>query len=120
MPALKQLSVAKKLQIKSTQQKEWSYYGIVSSFMDDLYIKEGDYHALTFESTAMLSDFRQLLPSYFENKTQSECLYLKFLDDHGNVLRGKDFYFISLDCSIVNLKEERDTRIRYRNYYFTI
>lgn len=78
--------------------------------MDDLNITKGAYHAITFESSILLSNFNQLLRGYFQNKVQSECLYLKILDSSGNIIKAKDCYFISFDCNIIKLEEEKSTK----------
>lgn len=78
--------------------------------MDDLYIQSCCLHTITFESTKILRNFRELLTGYFNSKPISECLYLKVLGENGEVIKGKDCYFISFDCSVINLQDEKATK----------
>src|SRR5690625_533197 len=82
---------------------------IVSSFMDDLCIQNGMYHTITFESSYIQSQFRESILAYFQREAQSDCYYLHILDDEGDAVQSKNFYFISFDCNVVNLQEEKST-----------
>lgn len=77
--------------------------------MDDLPIQRGKYHTITFESSYIQSQFRDLLVSYFQRKPQSDCHYLHILNEDRKEVRGKDFYFIPFDCNVVHLHEEKGT-----------
>lgn len=83
---------------------------LVSTFMNDLYIEKGKFHTITFESTVILQQFRQLIHDYFYNRNLSECQYLSILNDRGKSMKGKDFHFISFDCNVINLQEEKGTK----------
>lgn len=77
--------------------------------MDDLSINKGNFHAITFESSYMQSKFRDLILTYFQRKTQTDSHYLHFLNDRREKIQSKDFYFVSFDCNVVNLQEEKGT-----------
>jgi len=82
---------------------------IVNSFMDDLPIRKGKLHTVSFESSYIQSKFRDLLLAYFQRKTQSDCDYLHILNEKREEVHGKDFYFVSFDCNVINLREEKST-----------
>lgn len=93
---------------------------LISSFMDDLIISEGKCHTMSFQSSAIQANFRKLIKNYFTNKKSDECNYIKLLNDHGDKIKGKDFYFVSFDCNTIDLKEDRDTEKQIReilHYY---
>lgn len=77
--------------------------------MDDLAIRKGQFHTITFESSYIQSKFRDLLLAYFQRKTQSDCDYLHILNDRREEVQSKGFYFVSFDCNVVNLQEEKST-----------
>jgi hypothetical protein len=77
--------------------------------MDDLPIQEGTYHSITFESSYIQSQFRELLSAYFQRNPRSDCHYSHILNDKGEEIPSKDFYFISFDCNVINLDEEKGT-----------
>lgn len=83
---------------------------LVSSFMDDLTIQKGAYHTITFESSYMQKQFRQLVLTYFNRTKQSDYYYLHILDEIENEIKSNDFYFIAFDCNVVNLQEEKNTK----------
>src|SRR5690625_2654162 len=91
---------------------------IIGSFIDDLSIHKGMYHTITFESSYIQSQFRDLLLAYFQRKTQSDCHYLHILNDRRKEVQSKDFYFISFDCNVINLHEEKDTAQLLKNLLY--
>lgn len=82
---------------------------IISSFMDELVIREDACHSITFESSRIQMQFRQLIKDYFNRKTQKECEYINLIDSRGDSIKPKDFHFIEFDCQSINLKEEKST-----------
>lgn len=86
--------------------------------MNDINIKIGHYHAITFESTEILSKFRGLFINIFNNRKSSVCTYMKIVDDRGQELNNKNFYFISFDCNVINLKEDRNSKKTIQDLLF--
>lgn len=84
---------------------------IISSFMDDLVITKNRCHSISFESSHIQMQFRQLIKSYFNRKVQEECKYLKIVNAEGNLIEPKDFYFIEFNCQSISLKEEKSTSL---------
>lgn len=82
---------------------------IISSFMDDIWITEGELHTITFESSFIQSEFRKLFQQYFQRRKGEETNYLKILNAAGRQIKANDFLFLSFDCNIVNLKNEKST-----------
>lgn len=93
---------------------------VVSSFMDDLTIRPGECHTITFQSTSMQSNFRQLFRDYFSNRKADECNYVKILNKDRNKIAGRNFYFVHFDCSKIQLKNDRETEKQLREilYYY--
>lgn len=88
--------------------------------MDDFMLTEGKCHTITFQSSAVQTNFRLLLKEYFKNRKAAECNYIKFINKSGNKIKGRDFYFISFNCHSVYLKDDRDTdkQIKEFLYYY--
>lgn len=86
--------------------------------MNDINIKIGHYHAITFESTEILSKFRGLFINIFNKRKSSVCTYMKIVDDRGQELNNKNFYFISFDCNVINLKEDRNSKKTIQDLLF--
>lgn len=86
--------------------------------MNDINITIGHYHAITFESTEILSKFRGLFINIFNNRKSSVCTYMKIVDDRGQELNNKNFYFISFDCNVINLKEDRNSKKTIQDLLF--
>lgn len=86
--------------------------------MNDLEISKGEYHAITFESSYLQKQFRQSMLKYFYNKTQEDCTYLKILNEKGDLINSKDFYFIPFDCNVINLTDHKDTSNLLRELLF--
>lgn len=86
--------------------------------MNDINITIGDYHTITFESTEILSRFRGLFINIFNNRKSSVCTYMKIVDDRGQELNNKNFYFISFDCNVINLKEDRNSKKTIQDLLF--
>jgi|SRR5699024_7858062 len=82
---------------------------IVSSFMDDVHLEKGKYHAFSFETSYLLKLFKQHLFACFSNKSQSETQFLNVLDSSNNQIKTRDFHFITFDCHHINLAIEKDT-----------
>lgn len=91
---------------------------IVSSFIDDIHLKEGQYHAFTFESSYLLKTFKQHVFAFFNNKSQTETQFLRILDSNNNEYKAKDFHFISFNCHHINLEFEKDTKIQIQKLLF--
>lgn len=82
--------------------------------MDEMIINEGECHTITFQSSRIQANFRQLLYDYFNKKASEECNYIKILNDRGDKINGRDFYFIQFNCNSIYLKEERNTEKQIR------
>lgn len=86
--------------------------------MDDIHLTQGKCHTITFQSSEIQANFRQLLTDYFRNKKQAEWNYIQFLNRNGQKIKGRDFYFIQFDCHAIQLKNERDTDKQIREILF--
>lgn len=91
---------------------------IVSSFIDDINIEKGKYHAFTFESSYLLKLFKIHLFTFFNNKAQSETQFINVLDSNNNPLKPKDFHFISFDCHHLDLTIEKNTKAEIHKLLF--
>src|SRR5699024_1217356 len=91
---------------------------IVSTFMDDLVLKKGSYHALTFESSYHLKLFKQKLFAFFNNKSQLESEFVQVLDETNNQIKPKKIHFISFDCNSIDLTSDKNTEKQIQNYLY--
>lgn len=82
---------------------------MISSFMDDLLIKKGKYHTVTFESSYIQDQFRRTFQAYSQEESLPESEYLHILNDNGQEVQSKIFHFISFDCNVVHLQKEKST-----------
>lgn len=88
---------------------------IISSFMEDLPIQMGEYHAITFESSYFLSKFRLHLNSFFHRKKLLDNDFLCIVDKNNQEIKNSSFYYITFDCNVVNLTEEKNTLQTLKN-----
>lgn len=91
---------------------------IVSSFIEDLHLNTGKYHAFEFESSYLLKLFKYYLNAYFNRQKQSDTLFLNFLDNNNNELKAKQFYFINFNCHQINLETDKDIKIQIQKILF--
>lgn len=77
--------------------------------MDDIALKENKYHAISFESSKVQQQFRQLLKGYFTNKNKKENEFLQIVDENNNEINSKDFHFINFNCNTISLTAEKHT-----------
>src|SRR5690625_290674 len=82
---------------------------LISSFMENLILKEGQCHTISFQSSRIQMEFRQLLNDYFRNRRPSECKYLKITKNNGDIIRSRNFHPIIFECNVINLKGEKNT-----------
>lgn len=82
---------------------------IVSSFMDDINLKDGECHTIYFESSQLQMEFRYLFDGFIKNKHVSDTRYLKLLEKDLNVYKRRKLYPIIFECNIINLQLERST-----------
>lgn len=82
--------------------------------MDEIQLTPGECHTITFKTSEIQANFRQLLTDYFSNKKQAEWNYIKILNNNRKKIKGKDLYFIQFDCHAIQLKNERDTEKQIR------
>lgn len=78
--------------------------------MEDLILKENSYHAISFETSEHLTEFRQLLSNYFKNRNRSDVRYIDFIDDNRKSFKHKEFSFLNFDCNTVQLEAEKATK----------
>lgn len=84
---------------------------IITSILDDIVLQEGEYHTITFSSSMMQMEFRQLLEGFFRNKKgEYDTQYIYFVDEKDVEMKAKDFYFINFDCNIANLTRDKDIK----------
>lgn len=91
---------------------------IISSFMEDIYLKKGEFHSICFKSGKIQQQFRQLLKDSLTNKSMNECTFLQLYDDEGNKLSNKQIYFIDFDCNVLNLAHDKDTKKHFQELLF--
>lgn len=82
--------------------------------MDEIQLTPGECHTITFKTSEIQANFRQLLTDYFSNKKQAEWNYIKILNNNRKKIKGKDLYFIQFDCHAIQLKNERGTEKQIR------
>lgn len=90
----------------------------ISSFIDDINIKKGKYHAFHFETSYLLKLFKQHLFAYFNSKPQLETQFLNVIDSSNKELKTKDFHFISFDCHHIDLSSEKSTTSHIQKLLF--
>lgn len=90
----------------------------VSSFINDIRIEKGEYHAFSFETSQLLKLFKSHLFAYFNNKPQLETQFLSVLDFNNKQLNAKHFHFISFDCHHINLEFEKSTKTQIQKLLF--
>jgi len=91
---------------------------IVSSFLMDLNLKTGEYHAFNFESTYLLKLFKYHINAFFNRKKQTDSVFVSILDDNNREMKAKEFYFINFDSSYNNLETEKETKKQIQEILF--
>jgi len=89
-----------------------------SSFLSEINLEKGKYHAFSFETSYLLKVFKQHLFAYFNNKPQLETQFLNVLDSNNKQLSAKDFHFISFDCHYIDLSIEKNTKSQIQKLLF--
>lgn len=91
---------------------------IISSFMEEIKLQEGEFHSICFKSGKIQQLFRQLLKDSLTNKVINECTYVQLLDDKGNKLNNRQVYYIEFDCNVLNLTDDKNTQKHVQELLF--
>src|SRR5699024_3891816 len=91
---------------------------ITSTFMNDLELKSGEYHAVSFKDSALLKKFRVQLRNFFRNSLRDDSDYLYILNENDEIINKKKFELISFDCNIINLQDDKYTEKLVKDLLF--
>lgn len=98
---------------------------IISSFMDEINLKRGGYHTITFESSYLQQMFRKLISTYYSNQFSDQRSNCNFLDlvnaDNGETFKRKDIAVLNFNCNIIDLTIEKTTsNLLYDQLFFLL
>lgn len=91
---------------------------VTSTFMNDLQIEAGNYHAISFKDSALLKKFRVQLRNFFRNSLRDDSDYLYILNENDEIINKKKIELISFDCNIVNLQDDKYTEKLVKDLLF--